>query len=236
MNKILSIIMKELNQYFKSPMAYIVILIALSIFNIFFYLIINENREAHLEDVFKVMEFMFVFLIPILTMKIFSEEKQTGTMEFLLTSPVSISDIVFGKFLGGLLFFSLIIALTELYALILLIYGKPDVPSMASGYIGVWLEGMMFIAIGIFISSLTASQMIAAISSYAVVFTLYFGFTLTQYVPSAWHDVIKAVSVMTHSENLFAGLIYLSDAVYFLSITVFFLVLTIFSIDCKRWQ
>ncbi len=236
MKKVLAITFKELASYFKSPMAYIVTIIAMVIFNVFFYLIINENREAYLTDVFKVMEFMFVFIIPILTMKIFAEEKQTGTMEFLLTTPTSVGQIVCGKFLGSLVFFSIIVGLTKIYEIILLVYGKPDVLAMCTGYLGIWLEGALFIAIGVFVSALTASQMIAAITSYMIIFSLYFGFNFIQYAPKTFEPYVRGISVMSHTENLFGGLIYLSDLVYFISGIIFFLILTCFVIDRKRWQ
>jgi ABC-2 type transport system permease protein len=236
MKKVLAITFKELASYFQSPMAYIVTIVAIVIFNVFFYLIINENREAYLTDVFKVMEFMFVFIIPILTMKIFAEEKQIGTMEFLLTTPTTVGQIVFGKFLGSLAFFSVIIALTKIYELILLFYGRPDLMAMCTGYFGVWLEGALFISIGIFISALTTSQMIAAISSYMIIFSLYFGFNFIQYAPKGLEPYIRGISVMSHTENLFGGLIYLSDIIYFISAIGFFLIVTCFTVDRKRWQ
>ena len=236
MKKVLAITFKELANYFISPTAYIVVLIALAIFNTFFYLIINENREAHLGDVFKTMEFMFVFIIPIITMKIFAEEKQTGTMEFLLTTPTKVSQIVLGKFLGSLVFFSVIVGLTKIYEITLIVYGKPDLTAMCVGYLGVWLEGAFFISIGIFISALTSSQMIAAITSYVLIFFLYFGFTFIQYAPKFAVEWIRGISVMAHTENLFGGLVYLTDIVYFISGIIFFLILTCLSIDRKRWQ
>ncbi len=235
MKKTLAISIKELANAFQSPTAYIVTILAVSIFNVFFFLIINESREAHLTDVFKVMEFIFVFIIPILTMKIFAEEKQTGTMEFLLTTPTRISQIVLGKFIGALVFLSLIIFLTKIYEVILLCFGKPDVGAMCIGYFGVWLEGMFFLAIGMFISSLTKSQMIAAIVSYVGIFFLYFLNTLLQYVPQGLEKWVKAIAVMPRTENLFSGLVLFSDIVYFLSGTAFFIILTCFSIDRKRW-
>ncbi len=115
MSKIIAIAKKELKTYFKSPIAYIVLIITISIFNIFFFLIIDENREASLRDVFKVMEFLFIFIVPLLTMKIFAEEKSRGTMEFLMTTPTTNTSIVLGKYLGSLIFFTLIAAMTVSY-------------------------------------------------------------------------------------------------------------------------
>ena len=109
MSKIIAIAKKELKTYFKSPIAYIVLILTVSVFNLFFFLIVNENREASLHDIFKVMEFLFIFIVPLLTMKLFAEEKSSGTMEFLMTTPTTNTEIVLGKYLGSLIFFSLIL-------------------------------------------------------------------------------------------------------------------------------
>ena len=99
---------KELSHYFKSPIAYIILVITITVFNMFFFIIIDNNQEATLRDVFKVMEFLFVFIIPLLTMKTFAEEKAAGTMEFLMTTPTKNSAIVLGKYLGSVIFFTLL--------------------------------------------------------------------------------------------------------------------------------
>src|SRR5882672_6293829 len=97
MNKIMVIAKKELSAYFKSPIAYIILILTISIFNIFFYMIVDQNKEVALKEVFQVMEFMFIFLVPLLTMGTFAEEKANGTMEFLMTSPLTNTAIVIGK-------------------------------------------------------------------------------------------------------------------------------------------
>ena len=119
MNKIIAISKKELETYFNSSIAYIVLIITISVFNIFFFLIIDEGREATLHDVFKAMEFLFIFIVPLLTMKVFSEEKFTGTMEFLMTTPTTNTAIVLGKYLGSLIFLTLIIGMTSSYYFII---------------------------------------------------------------------------------------------------------------------
>ncbi len=153
MNKILAIARKELAATFKSPVATIVLVITISAFNVFFYMIIGENREASLRDVFKVMEFMFVFIVPILTMRLFSEEKRAGTMEFLMTTPTTNTEIVLGKYLGSLAFFTVIIAFTFIYYPIIEFFGSPDIIATLAGYAGLWLEGALFIAVGMLVSS-----------------------------------------------------------------------------------
>ena len=126
MSKIIAIAKKELKTYFKSPIAYIVLIITISIFNIFFFLIVDENKEASLRDVFKVMEFMFIFIVPLLTMRMFAEEKFSGTMEFLMTTPTTNTAIVLGKYLGCLMFFTLITGMTLGYYFIIEFFSNPD--------------------------------------------------------------------------------------------------------------
>ena len=236
MNKIWAIANKELATYFKSPIAYIILVITISIFNIFFFMIIDSNQEATLRDVFKVMEFLFVFIIPLLTMRTFAEEKATGTMEFLMTTPTTNMVIVGGKFLGSFIFFTLIIALTSAYYFLIEYFGSPDRAAVLTGYLGIWLEGAMFIAIGLLVSSLTRSQIVAAICTYIILFLLYFSMSFIQYTHGATETFVRYISTLSHSENFAAGLITTSDLVYYLSGILFCLVLTRLSIENRLWR
>jgi len=207
MNKIGVLAQKELASYLKSPIATIVLVITISVFNIFFFMGVTESKEASLRDVFRVMEFMFIFIVPLLTMKIFSEEKSTGTMEFLMTTPTTNTAIVLGKYLGSLIFFTLIIVLTTSYYLIIEYFGHPDRWAILTGYVGIWLEGALFVAIGMLMSSWTRNQIIAAISSYAILFLLFFSVSFVQYFNGLPQSLVRYGCVLTHSENFFMGLI-----------------------------
>ena len=231
MNKIFSMAKKELAGLFKSPMAYILLILTISIFNIFFFMIINENREASLRDVFKVMEFLFLFIIPILTMKIFSEEKSTGTMEFLMTTPTTNTAIVLGKYLGSLIFVSLIVGMTIVYYFIIEYFGQPDRWEIFAGYIGVWLEGAFFVSVGMLTSSWTRNQILSAISSYVILFLLYFSISFVKYFEGPVEKFIQYVSTMSHSENFGIGLITIGDIVYYLSGIFICIILTRLSIE-----
>ncbi|MCK4882921.1 MAG: ABC transporter permease subunit [Candidatus Omnitrophica bacterium] len=236
MNKVWAITRKELAAYFKSPVAYIILFVTICVFNMFFFMIIDSNREATLRDVFKVMEFLFVFIVPLLTMKTFAEEKASGTMEFLMTTPTRNTQIVFGKYLGSIIFFTLIIAMTSVYYFIIELFATPDRAAVLTGYLGVWLEGAMFIAIGLLISSLTQSQIVAAICSYIVLFLLYFSTSFTQYTHGAVEEVVRYTATFSHAENFAAGLITTSDLTYYLSTIIFCLVLTRISIENRLWR
>ena len=236
MNKIFAIARKELAAYFKSPTAYILLFLIVAVFNIFFYIIIDSNHESTLKDIFKVMEFLFVFIIPMLTMKAFAEEKASGTMEFLMTTPTSNTAIVLGKYLGSVLFFSLIILITFVYYVIIEYFGEPDRAATLTGYLGVWLEGAMFIAIGLLISSLTRNQIIAAVGTYVVIFLLYFSLSFIQYTQGALETFVRYVSTLSHMENFAIGLITSADLVYYGSGIIFCLVLTRLSIENRLWR
>lgn len=231
MNKIITIIKKELAEYFRSPVAYIVLIISISLFNIFFFMIIDRNMEASLRDIFKVMEFMFVFLVPILTMRVFSEEKLTGTMEFLMTTPTSNTAIVLGKYFGSLIFFSLIVAMALVYYFIIESFASPDALAILSGYAGVWLEGALFIAVGVMASSWTSNQIVAAMSSYIILFLLYFSESFIKYFDGAAAELIRHASTLNHAGNFFEGIITISGLAYYLSGIFICIILTRISIE-----
>lgn len=236
MNKIFALTKKELRSYFSSPIAYIVLISTLSLFNVFFFLIIDQNHEVSLREIFQLMEFMFVFLIPLLTMRLFSEEKANGTMEFLQTSPLTLTMIVLGKYLSMLIFYSLLIALTVSYYFIIEYFGAPDRMSILSGYVGIWLEGAFFIAVGLLASSWTPNQIIAAMVSYLILFSLYFSVSFTKYFTGSTESFFVQLSTSTHLENFSMGIITPSDIIYYPTGILLCLVLTRLSIDNRLWQ
>ena len=222
--------------YFKSPIAYITLVLSISIFNAFFFLIIDQNREVSLRDVFHVMEFMFLFLVPILTMRLFSEEKANGTMEFLMTAPVTNIAIVLGKYLGALVFFSILLSLTLIYFVIIELFGSPDRLTIVSGYIGVWLEGAFFIAVGMMTSSWTSNQIVAAMASYVILFLLYFLVNFTQYFSGAAENIIQYMSTLTHLEHFIIGVITAGDLAYYLSGIFICIIFTYLSIENRLFK
>ncbi|MFT5812612.1 MAG: ABC-2 type transport system permease protein [Psychroserpens sp.] len=236
MNKIIALTKKELHSYFSSPVAYIIIIACLSLFNILFYMLIEQNREVSLRDIFQVMEFMFIFIIPLLTMKLFAEEKANGTMEFLLTAPLTPGMIVLGKYFSMLIFYSLLIGVTSVYYFIVDYYAEPDPYSILSGYVGIWLEGAFFIAVGLLTSSWTRNQIIAAMTSYLILFSLYFSISFTKYFTGFAESFFTKLSTRTHLENFAIGVITASDVIYYLAGIVLCLVLTCLSINHRLWQ
>lgn len=236
MDKILTILNKELKVTFCSPIAYILLCIAMVIFNVFFFIIIDQNREATLRDMFVLMEFMLVFMIPLISMKSIAQEKEIGTMEFLMTTPTTNTAIVTGKYLGVLGFLSIMILMTVPYYFIMEIYGDPDRLAMLLGYFGIWLEGAFFLAIGVMTSSWTKSQVLAAMCSYLIILSLYFSVSFTTYLNGFTKELVQYLNVMTHSSNLFNGLLNTADLVYFVSGIIICLLITRTSINNRIWQ
>lgn len=236
MNKVLAIAQKELKTYFRSPIAYIILISTISIFNIFFFLIIDRNQEASLRDVFRVMEFLFIFIVPLLTMKTFAEEKSSGSMEFLMTTPTTNTEIVLGKYLGSLIFLTLIIGITSSYYFIIEFFGQPQVWVVLAGYLGIWLEGALFVAVGILTSSWTKNQIIAAMSSYVILFLLYFSMSFIKYFSGTAEVLIRYIGTWSHAENFTVGLITVADLVYYLSGILICLVFTRLSIENRLWR
>lgn len=236
MYKIWSVARKELLSYFKSPIAYIILILIIAIFNVFFYMIIDQAKEVSLKSVFQVMEFMFIFLVPMLTMRIFAEERSSGTMELLLTSPLTNGAIVLGKYLGVAIFLSIVIVLTGVYFIIMECFGHPDRVTMLTGYIGIWLEGMFFLAVGMMTSSWTRNQIVAAITSYALLFLIYFSISFMKYFSGIAETIIRQLSTWSHLEDFASGLITPGDVVYYLSGIVLCIVVTRLSIENRMWK
>ncbi len=134
-----------------------------------------------------------------------------------MTTPTTNTEIVIGKFLGSLGFFSVLMGITLVYYPILEFFGSPDRLAMLSGYVGLWLEGALFIAIGLLASSLTQSQLIAAIVSYAILFTLYFSTVFTKSLSGSSEDLLAAFTTASHSQNFAVGLITPVDLTYYLA-------------------
>lgn len=236
MRKIFILAFKELSTQFRTPMAYIILGLTLSVFHLFFFIIIDQNQEAMLRDIFRIMEFLFVFLIPLMTMKLISEECFSGTMEFLKTTPTTNTAIILGKYLGVLLFYSLIICATFIYAFILAYFSKPDRIAMGVGYFGIWLEGAFFLSIGLMTSSWTRNQILAAVTSYCFILSLYFSITIMKYIPQNFQGVASYIGCIKHLENFSVGILSSVDIIYYLSGICFCLMMSRLSIEYSLWR
>ena len=231
-----SIIKREFRNYFSSPLGY-AILCVLLLFGGFYYTYAFSFGSADMTYVFSSMITIIFFVVPVITMRLFSEEKKQKTDQLLLTSPVSIYSIVVGKFLAAFLYFSVFIAFMAVYNFVFLFFGAvPDFTIFLGNVVGMLLFAGSLIAIGCFISTLTEGQVVAAVGSFAVSFFLLLLENVSSLINNA--TVNKIINWISFSERYYTfteGIFDISNFIFFISITVAFLFLTVRVIDRKRW-
>ncbi|MBS1516897.1 MAG: ABC transporter permease subunit [Bacteroidetes bacterium] len=236
MKNILTIFKKELRSYFNSPVAYIVIVVFLIITGWFFTSNLFIGGVVTMRNVFDIIPFIFLFFIPAISMRTFSEEKKSGTIELLLTKPISDMDIVLGKFFSTLTLTAIAIAFTLFYVVSLTFLGPIDTGSIIGAYIGLLLMSGVYIGIGIFASSLTENQVVAFIISFLIVFGLFLLNKVLVFLPTELASILEYISVDYHFSNIARGVIDSRDIIYYLSGITIFLLLTRTSLESRRWS
>lgn len=189
-----------------------------------------------LTPVLSTMGFVLVFILPILTMRSLAEERKNGTEVLLATSPTRLSDIVLGKYLAALSVYMVMIAITLLYPIILSIFGKPNMPMTLGGYIGIILLGATFLAVGIFTSSITENQIVAAVTGIISLLIMWLIDSIGSYVGGIAGQVFAWLSLLSRYEDFNQGILNLSTVVYYLSFIAVFLFLTVRVIEKRRWS
>jgi ABC-2 type transport system permease protein len=179
---------------------------------------------------------LLIFIVPAITMRMFPEDKRSGTYELLLTSPVRVSEIVLGKFLGGLALVLVMVVLSGLFGGLLLAYGNPEVPMMLSGYLGLALMATVFLAIGTLISSFTDNVVIAYVGALFALLVLYTVGWLGETLQGAGGTLVRYLSITEHFQELAKGIIDTKDLVYFVTLLVIGLFLTQRSVESVRWR
>ena len=245
---------KELKSYFASPIAYLLMAIFAVIFGFFFYsataIFVVRGMESQMmgrsfpmdvnEWVIRPLlmnaSVVGLFLIPMITMRLFAEEKRSGTIELLMTSPVRDSEVIIGKWLAALILYACILSISAINIAILFAYGSPDWRPILVGYLGLLLQGGCLLAIGTFISTLTRNQIIAGGAAFAVALLLWVLDWVSAYEQAAWAKVVSYLSVVTHFEPFAKGVIDTKDVVFYVSMIFFGLFLTARSIESLRWR
>ncbi|MFH1612954.1 MAG: ABC transporter permease [bacterium] len=237
MKNILNIMMKDLKIYFVSPIAYTILTMFLLISGYFFVLILFHSQECSMNYVFGNMTFTLLFIIPILTMRLFSEEKKTGTIEILMTSSIKEFELVMGKLLACFILFMVMILLTFLYPIWLLIIGEPDKGPLITGYIGILFLGLSFISVGIFCSSLTKNQIVSAILSFGILLFIWIlGWVADESKSQITKNVFQYICLLEHFDDFQKGVIDTKDVVYYLTFSGFFVYLTTKTVELKKWR
>ena len=233
----LSIYKRELTAYFTSTLGYIFMAVFLALSGAAVWLMNFFFATTSFGNYFFVMIIFFVILVPILTMRLLSEERHSKTEQILLTAPVSLFDIVFAKFAAALTLFEITFALSMINLIPVSKYGSVNSAEIISNFIGVSCVAMSLIAIGLFISSLTESQFIAAIGSIAVILALFLVGTFSSSIPSDFLRVaVKWFSLLDRYVNFRHGIFDFSSIVYYISISAVFIFLTVRVYEKRRWS
>src|SRR6266478_562317 len=257
MKNSLTIAGKELAGYFLQPVAYVVMTVFLLLGGFFFFALLRyfevtlsaysamQNpavlqrlnlNERVIEPLLHNLSIVLVILVPAITMRSFAEEKRTGTYEFLLTAPIRTGEIVAGKFIAAAVFILIMVALIWIFPIILMVFGDPEVGVMGAGYVALALLGVCFVAIGLFTSSLTQNQIIAAISCLGVLLLLYVISWPLQTGGGILGDLLRYLSLPQHFGQMVGGVIDTSDIVYFCTMIFVALFLTQRSVESARWR
>ena len=250
-----AIFKKELRVYFSSPIAYAVLTIFALIsgwffYNVFaFYVMASMQAamnpmmardmsviEGVLRPLFQNMSVIMLLMMPILTMRLFSEEKKSGTIELLLTFPVRDGEVLLGKYLAALAVFAAMLAITLAYPLIMAWVTPLELGPLATGYLGLLLQGAAFIAIGILISSLTENQIVAAVATFGTLLIFWVIAWASDSAGGNLGRILSHVSLTEHFDSFSKGVIDTKDLIYYLDLTILALFLTLRSLDSKRWR
>jgi len=245
---------KELRSYFVSPVAYVLLVMFALLFGWFFwnmlgafvfYSMASQMRgemmpmninEQIIRQLLGDLNVTALFVIPLMTMRLFAEEKRNGTMELLATSPIRDVEVIIGKWLAAVVLYTGMLFLTGLNFVFLFKFGNPDWKPLAVGYLGMLLQAAALLAIGTFISSLTKNQIVAGAATFGVCLLIFVLGWAGGYETSKWAQVLSYMSVTTHMESFAKGVLDTKDAIYYLTVIFLGLFLTARSLESLRWR
>ena len=219
MRQAVNIFQKEFRSYFVSPIAYIVIAIFLLVTGWFFFTTFFLLDQANLRNFFSMLPVIFAFVVPAVTMRLFSEELNVGSYETLLTLPVRYSEVVLGKFLAAVAFVGAMLVPTLAYPFTVSLLGQLDWGPVVGGYLGAILLAAAYASIGLFASSLTRNQIVAFIIGMAICFTLTLMERMLFFLPESLLGIFSYIGTIPHFQNISKGVIDTRDIVYFLSVS-----------------
>jgi ABC-2 type transport system permease protein len=250
---VLAIAGKELRGYFASPIGYVLVGFYALLFGWFFYTLVafferqsmqmmagqggslNVNQML-ITPLLMNATVIMLLVFPLITMRTYSEEKRSGTIELLLTSPITDLQIILGKFLGALALFAAMLAITLVHMAVLFAFGSPEWKPIATGYLGLLLLGGSFLSLGLFISSLTRNQIVAGMITFSVFLLLWVINWVSTFVGPTAQTVLNYLSITEHFDDFAKGIIDTKHVVYYLSFIAMGLFLTMKSVDTERWR
>jgi len=256
MSNIVAIAQKELKAYFASPIAYIVIGLWALMYGYFFVALMNffvrqsmqmnqfgmqgpqamNVNQQLIRPLLQNVLILILFLMPMVTMRAYAEEKRSGTIELLLTSPLTDFQIIVGKFLGAMALYGCMLAVTLIHIGLLFLYGRPEWKPIVTAYIGLLLMGGCFIAVGLFISSLTRNQIVAGMVTFAVFLMLWIITWIGSFSGPTVDKLTQYLSIVDHFDDFGKGVLDTTHIIYYVSFITFGLFLTAKSVDMERWR
>lgn len=253
MRNVLAIAGKELRGYFASPIGYVLVGFYALLFGWFFYTLIaffdrqsmqmmagqggalNVNQML-ITPLLMNATVIMLLVFPLITMRTYAEEKRSGTIELLLTSPITDFEIIMGKFLGALGLFAAMLGVTLVHMAVLFMFGTPEWKPIATGYLGLLLMGGSFLSLGLFISSLTRNQIVAGMITFSVFLLLWVINWVSTFVGPTAQTVLNYLSITEHFDDFAKGIIDTKHVIYYLSFIAMGLFLTMKSVDSERWR
>ena len=231
-----AVLKRELSAYFSSPIGYIYLAVFYVFSGYFFFGVLYSNTTS-LSNVFNGMFTIIMLLIPILTMRLMSEDLKNKTDQALLTAPISLLSLVLGKFLSALIVYCLGVAITLVYAIVIATFAPPDWTVVFGNVLGMLLLGAALIAIGMFISALTENQVIAAVGGFAVGFSLILVNSLASLISTEWlKKFVSGLSFMERYDEFTNGILDISNIFFFISICAVFVFFTVRVVEKRRWS
>jgi ABC-2 type transport system permease protein len=255
MGNILAIGHKELRAYFASPIAWVILGLFALLFGYFFYaflvLFVRQSMQMGqmgggpqtvnvnlymIRPLLQNATVIMLFVLPMITMRTYSEEKRSGTMELLLTSPVTDLQIIVGKFLGAMALYVAMLLVTAIYVSLLFRFGNPEWRPVLTGYLGLLLLGGCFISVGLLVSSMTSNQIVAGMATFGVFLMLWVISWIADFSGPTTRTVVSYLSITEHFDDFAKGIIDTKHLVYYLSFITFGLFLTAKAVDSERWR
>ena len=255
MNNILAITHKELKSYFASPIAYVVVGLYALVYGYYFYAAVRfferqsiqmaglgagtpavNINEQLIRPVFQYSMVVFLIVLPMITMRTYSEEKRSGTMELLLTSPVTDFQIIMGKFLGAMGLYASMLGVTLIHMVLLFWVSQPEWMPILTSYLGLLLMGGCFMAVGLLISSLTKNQIVSGMITFAVFLLLWVINWIASFTGPTTQNVLNYLSITDHFDDFTKGILDTKHLIYYFSVMSFGLFLTARSVDTERWK
>lgn len=246
---------KEMRLYFTSPIAWVILTIFLLIIGYFFYAIFSfftlasmqsamnpaMARDLNVSDsvlrpLFSNMTVILLLLIPLVTMRLFAEERRAGTIELLLTYPVRDGAVLIGKYLAALAMYGLMLVCTLVYPILVFYFARVEWGPLATGYLGLLLMGATFLAVGVFASSLTENQIVASIVTFGVLLIFWVIGWSADYAGGPWGRVLSHLSLLDHFDSFAKGVLDTKDIIYYVDFTIVALFLTLRSLEARRWK